>query len=276
MKCQLVQEKFPDFLIGDLDENTKENVQSHLLSCGDCREELESLSVIWTKLGVLPEEHPSNGLRPRFYTMLENFKRDKRTDSTASNLRKSFNVWLQSWLPKRPSFQIASAMMLLGVGLICGYFLNTSGKRGEQVAQLRDEVRGMRQTLAVSLLEKSSPSERLRGVGLSQQLENPDPQILDKLLHTVNNDSNINVRLSAVDALYLFHNNPNVKEGLLDSLSNQTSPLVQVALIDLIASMKETRAIESLKQLIQDEQLNPDVKQHAEKSILLLTEGRSL
>jgi hypothetical protein len=74
-----------------------------------------------------------------------------------------------------------------------------------------------------------------------------------------------------VDALYLFHENPTVKEGLIQSLSSQTSPLIQVSLIDLMVNMRERRSIESLKQLIQDEKLNPDVKNHAERGIQQLT-----
>jgi hypothetical protein len=271
MKCQNIQEKFPDFLTGELDQSNKNSIEAHLASCDTCREELESLSAIWTKLGVIPEEKPRNGLRLRFYSMLEDYKQELKYQKSEASLSKKFNLWLERWWPKRQSVQFASALLLLCVGLITGLSLSTNGEKTTEMAQLRSEVYGMRQMLATSLLEQSSPSARLKGVSLSYQMENPDQKILDKLLHTLNNDTNVNVRLSAVDALYLFYNNPTVKEGLIQSISNQTSPLVQVALIDLIVSMKERRAVDSLRQLIQDEELNPDVKHHAELGIQQLT-----
>lgn len=62
-----------------------------------------------------------------------------------------------------------------------------------------------------------------------------------------------------------------VKEGLIHSLSKQTSPLVQVALIDLIVNMRERRAIDSLKQLIENEKFNPDVRRRAEQGLQKLS-----
>jgi hypothetical protein len=271
MKCQNIQEKFPDLLTGELDQSQKDSIEAHLAECDTCREELRGLSAIWTKLGVIPEEKPSNGLRLRFYSMLEDYKQELKAQKSESSLSKRFNHWLERWWPKRQSIQFASAMLLLCVGLITGLSLGTDGEKTTEMAQLRSEVYSMRQMLATSLLEQSSPSARLKGVSLSYQMENPNQKMLDKLLHTLNNDPNINVRLSAVDALYLFYNNPTVRKGLIQSISHQSSPLVQVALIDLIVSMKERQAVDSLKQLIQDEQLNPDVKHHAQLGIQQLT-----
>jgi hypothetical protein len=51
---------------------------------------------------------------------------------------------------------------------------------------------------------------------------------------------------------------------LVGSLTRQTSPLVQVALINLLADIKETRAAEALKSLIADRELRPEVRQKAE------------
>ena len=125
--------------------------------------------------------------------------------------------------------------------------------------------------MAVSLLDQRSPSERIRGVNLSYGIEQPDTQTLTKLLDALNSDPNVNVRLAAVNALYLFRDNEIVREGLVKSLSRQSSPLVQVALIDLMVDIRERQAIDALKQLIQDEELTPEVKQRAEQSIQQLS-----
>jgi len=271
MRCQQIKEKFADFLIGDIGQKTKEKIQSHLTACTSCRDELESLSLIWAKLGVLPEEHPSSALRTRFYSMLEAYKQGIEQEKSAPRLQKLFQGLFERWWPKRPAFQFSLAFMLLMVGLAAGYFLNVTRQSSKDLVHLRQEVQSMHQMLAVSLIDQKSPSERLRGINLSYRMERPEVNTLAKLLHTLNSDQNVNVRLAAVDALYLFHDYPMVKEGLTQSLSNQTSPLVQVALVDLIVELRERRAVEALKQLIQDEELNPEVRNRAEQGIQQLS-----
>ena len=271
MRCQDIQQKFPDYLIGDIDSKTRKVIQSHIADCSTCREELESLSSIWAKLGVLPEERPSDDLRTRFYSMLEAEKQELTQPRAPRGFRKSFSGWLEGWWPRRPAFQFSVALLLLVIGLTAGYFLNPKGQASQDLAQLRQEVQSMHQMLAVSLIDQQSPSERIRGVNLSYGIEKPDPQILTRLLRTLNSDPNVNVRLAAVDALYIFRDNKMVREGLVESLSQQGSPLVQVALIDLMVDIRERQAIDALKELIQNEELTPEVKQRAEQSIQQLS-----
>lgn len=271
MKCKQIKEKFADFLIGDIDQKSKEEIQEHMTSCSQCREELESLSEIWTKLGVIPEEEPSDRVRPRFYAMLEAYKQGLQQEIPPPRRRKIDHGWLESWWPRRPVYQFSFALLLLVVGLAFGYFFSTSGQSRTEVAQLRQEIQNVRQSMAVSLLDQPSAVERLKGVSWSSRLKQPDEATLQALLNTLNRDTNVNVRLAAADALYLFYDHPVVKQGLIQSLSKQTSPLVQVALIDLIVEMRERRSIEALKQLIQENTLNPDVKQRAEQGIQLLS-----
>jgi len=71
MTCEKTQEKFADYLTGDLDEAGRADIQSHILACASCRADLEDLTVVWAKLGVLPEEQPGGAVRSRFYDMLE-------------------------------------------------------------------------------------------------------------------------------------------------------------------------------------------------------------
>jgi hypothetical protein len=125
----------------------------------------------------------------------------------------------------------------------------------------------MRQMLAVSLLDQRSPTERLRGVNLSYDLENPDSRTIQALLDTLNHDPSVNVRLAAADALYLFYDSPQVREGIIQSLTRQDSPILQVALVDLLVSVQERQALESFKILMAANQLDPKVKQKLEQGI---------
>lgn len=270
MKCEDTKERFPDFLTGDLDPRAKSEFDAHIAACASCGEELRRLSEIWTKLGVLPVEQPSNALRDRFYTMLEAYKdglEAERRKAEAPPKRRPFFSLERLW-PRRPAFQFAAALVLVIAGIGGGYFLRSSGV---SVARLDKEVSDLRQMAAVSLLQQSSATERLRGVSVGAQLKQPGKNMLDALLQTLDGDPNVNVRLAAVDALYLFASNPDVKEGILQSLTRQESPSVQTALIDLLVEIRERRAVDALKSLIGNEKIVPEVKKKAEFGIQQLS-----
>ena len=62
MKCEQVQEQFPDYLTGTIAPASRADIDAHLAGCAACREELASLTAMWTKLGTLPEEQPGPAL----------------------------------------------------------------------------------------------------------------------------------------------------------------------------------------------------------------------
>jgi hypothetical protein len=273
MNCQRMNDLLADYLAAELDEKTLADVHAHLAGCAACREELESLSAIWTKLGVLPREQPSAALRSRFYEMLEAYKEGLKKSGPVSKPLQSISSWLSRLMPRRPAYQLALALVLIIAGLGSGYLLNVRSRSSArtEVAGLRQEIDEMRRTVAVSLLKQASPSERLMGVSWSAQLERPGDEIIGALLEILDYDRNVNVRLAAIDALYLFSDHPEVKEGLVRSLARQTSPLIQLSLIDLLVGIRERKAAEALGRLIQDEKLNPKVKKRAELGLAQLS-----
>ena len=273
MKCEQTREKSADYLAGELDEKSLAEVRAHLADCPACREELEGLSAIWTKLGVLPKEQPSASLRSRFYEMLEAYKEGMEKERARLDLGRNLSRWLGRLMPRKPAYQIALSLVLIAAGLGSGYLLSVRSRSAArtEVAGLKGEVDDMRRIVAVSLLKQASPSERLMGVSWSAQLDRPGDEIIAALLDTLNQDPNVNVRLAAVDALYLFYNHPEVKDGLVRSLSGQTSPLVQLSLIDLLVEIRERKAVEALERLIQDHDLNPKVKKRAEMGLTQLS-----
>jgi len=77
-----------------------------------------------------------------------------------------------------------------------------------------------------------------------------------------------------VDALAKFGNNPEVRRALVDSLPVQDSPLVQIALIDLLVQFNDKDAAPELRKLAQDGQANPEVRQRASASLQKLEVSR--
>jgi HEAT repeat protein len=93
----------------------------------------------------------------------------------------------------------------------------------------------------------------------------PDEQVEQALLRAVNHDSNVNVRLSAVDALEkLAHSNPPVRQALVDAIPVQDSPLVQIALIEVLAQLNEPNAVPELRKLAKNTQADESVRQRAQ------------
>ena len=269
MTCKNTKEKFTEYLTGQLSNKEREKIQAHVAECDECRRELESLTEIWTKLGVLEEERPSARLSTRFYSMLEQYKQAE--EENFQKARPGFFSRLKNLWPRKPAFQLALALGMLVLGLVIGNVWRVIPRQKAVNTALADEIQTMRQTLAASLIDQDSASERLQGVNMSYTLVNPDDELLDKLLSTLNSDSSVNVRLAAVEALYLFHDHPKVKQGLIDSLSQQSSPMVQAALIDLMVSIRERRAVDALKSLLDSEDLNPEIKDRAEQGIRRLS-----
>lgn len=265
MNCNELKSLFPDYLTGELDQEIKVEVEAHLAECENCRLETGRMASTWATLGELPDEEPSPALAGRFYDMLEAEKR-RSSRAEASPWRTFLKGLLGSSRP-RFAYQFVSASVLIIAGVLIGAHWQSGQHQNGEMAQLRSEFREMQQTVSLSLLKQSSSSERLEGVSISTQIAEPSQPLLATLMNALNSDPNVNVRLAVVDALALFSDVPGVVDDLTHSLSQQKSPLVQVSLIDLLAAIKEKKALEALRNFIKGQDVNPTVKEHAENRI---------
>ena len=235
-----------------LGETEGEEFAAHIASCEECRNEVSRICGLWQSLDLLPMEEPSGKLRDRFYEMLGAY----RQGLAAAEARPAKRWWTM------PAWQVAAAAALLAVGMGFGYGVRGDKSRPE-LAQLREEVTSMRQMVALSLLQQQSASERLRGVSWAYQAEPSDREVLGALVTAVNHDANVNVRLAAVDALRRFAASPETRRAVVDALPTQTTPLVQVALIDLLVDFKDRNAADALTKLAANREVNDGVRQQA-------------
>jgi hypothetical protein len=271
MNCERVKELFADYLVGCLDETAQAEVDSHLTACASCRGETRSLQAMWTKLALLPEVEPSPALDARFHALLEAYRQGMKQAERNAAKRVALRDWLARIWPREPALQFAVAVVLFAAGLLLGPSLTKSrenrptdsGINDRALAQLRDEVASMKQLVTLSLLQQRSASDRLRGVEWSYRLAQPDEQVLSALLRALDSDPNVNVRLAAVDALHQFGTDETMRKGLLRSLAEQKSPLVQFELINLMVELKEKRSVPVLKELSQMQDLDPTVRERA-------------
>jgi hypothetical protein len=87
------------------------------------------------------------------------------------------------------------------------------------------------------------------------------------LLTTLALDPNVNVRLSALEALYPQSDSSDVRSGVLAALSRETSPLVQVAMIDFLTAAKAQEAQPVFERISQQPELNENVRAAARRGI---------
>jgi hypothetical protein len=240
-------------------------VEEHLAGCETCRAEAQRLGLLWRDLARLPAPEPGPGVRERFYETLAAYR-----DGAASAGRGGVvDLVRPALVGKQPGWkhwvwQIAAGVALLMAGVGAGYGLRSSQTTNAEVTQLRGEVGNMRQLVTLSLLQQQSASERLRGVSWAYRVEPSDTEVLTALLTAVNHDPNVNVRLAAVDALHPFAASPVTRGAVIQALGQQTAPIVQVALIDLLVDLKETEAAPELEKVASDNATDVGVRQRAQ------------
>jgi len=269
MTQQHVIDLLPDFLMGSFTESERSSIQTHLKSCAACRREYESLSLLWNSLSALPEEKPSPAMRERFNAMLSAYEQGIRHGETSS-VWETLNQFIGRFLPSQPAIQFAMMFVLVVGSFVLGSRSEDgfeSGGNGQddqiELAELRGEVLAMSRMLAISLLQQQSASERIKGASLSQ----PDEQVIGTLVQTLNYDPNVNVRLAAMDALTKYSDEPEIRETLIGSLEKQTSPLVQLALVEVIAELNLPGAATVFRQLLEKEQLNQTVRERIQQRL---------
>ena len=252
MNCEEARKSFADGWRDALEATAKADLNAHLSACERCRAEWADLGEVWSALGELPTAEPGFAVRARFYDSMRDWRRRE------SERQSRF------WWSRHPAFQVAFGVVILIAGVAAGH---VTALNSGQVAQLRGEVYNMRQLVALSLLQQQSASDRLRGVNFAYRVEQPDPEVLSALLTTVNHDQNVNVRLAAVDALRNFSASPVGRRGIVQALGKQSSPLVQIALLDLVVELHDQTAMPGIRFLLSNAEVNPDVKQRAEWAV---------
>jgi len=242
-----------------LDAGTREKLVEHLESCSGCRTEMAELNAVWRAMESMQsrkEEVPDPAAKARFLEVLEAYRAGMGVAVEMPVRRKT--PWLM-----RPAWQAALAAGLLIGGIFAGRYVGAPRQENPEVAQLKGQVESLRQLVALSMMQQQSPGARLRGVSYSEKIAQPDTQVRQALLYAVNHDSNVNVRLSAVDALQKFAGDPEVIRAMSDAIPVQDSPLVQVALIDMLVQMDARSAAPALAQMAANNGVDEVVRQRA-------------
>lgn len=263
MKKEIFEVTAIDYLRDGLDEKNKKAFENYLSENPDALSAFNKLKESWNMMDSFLIPEPSENMDARFFEFLH---------TEAEKNSKTKNNWLDS-LSKSIGFmfrpQLAYGLLLLAIGLVGGYFLNSKNdvQIVEKTMVVDNEAEEIREKYVLTLLEQPSANKRLQGVSEVSKIEKIDETVMTALLQTLNNDPNVNVRLAAIESLTNYVDNPKVRQGLVQSIPNQESPIVQVTLANLMTALQEKKSIEPFRKLLKEKKLDTAVKKKIENTI---------
>jgi hypothetical protein len=266
MTCDAVKDAFGDYLAGTLDAEQARALEQHVASCVECQAEYAGVEALWQALGSIPAPPvPSNRMRERFSATIaaERASADRRP---ASRRVRGRTLTARAW-PREPLVQLAMAASLLIGGIVIGRVTTPRPAPvvpSPEIAEVRGELRDMREMLTLSLLQQQSATERLRGVSWTAQIDQPGSEVVTALLDTLLHDPSVNVRLAAIDALRRFSDRPDVRLGTKRAVTDRSWPLLQVAVIDFMVETRDPEAPALFRALAQDTSVDESVRGRAQ------------
>ncbi len=231
MKCQDFQTHLLDAPETSTDPMLRASMGEHLSGCPECQE----FQVLWDRLGALgTTEAPAR--------MAERFRDRLAVELLIQKPSKTFaGSW---WFP----LSVAAAL-LLSVGMVIGYSLGSGDSKVDP---------------SMASLRKGTEADRMEAIALVSARTPGQGDMVSALMDRIGHDPSLAVRLSAVEALYLFAAEPGLSHRIEAILPGQNRPEVQLALIDLLGAIRQKRAAEALRRLAKEGQLPSEARQRAE------------
>ncbi len=250
MEKEKIEDLLIDYIDGKLSEADKLLVEKELTQNEETYKLYDQLKEVMRLIDKSSKFEPSSKLKAGFDSVLKNELKTAKETKT---------IFFQ------PSFyRVAAAVTLLIVGGGIVFLIN---QQQTELAHMREEVKQTKLMLMAMLDNQQSASQRVLGANVAYKMEKTDDEIINALVKAMNEDSNSNVRLAALDALRKFYQQEDVRKTLIASMATQKDPVVQIALIRLLAEMKEKEIIKELQRITTDEEELPAVKDEAHAAL---------
>jgi hypothetical protein len=257
MISNATHQRLIDYLDGKLTNEEQQELELLISQHSDLREALQQLNEISNVIKHSEDWKPSQALRESFTASLQ---------QEMASTRQSKEVFFP------PVFlRVAASITLLAIAGSIGFWANNHWREQQELAHLRSELQETKQLMLRLMNNQLSASQRIMGVSAANNITTLDDEITLALVRVLNEDNNTNVRLSALDALAKFHTEPKIKNVLVQSLATQTDPMVQIALIQLLAQIREKTIVPQLENIIDSQQSIKAVKDEAHTALLKLS-----
>lgn len=264
MKKSEISELVLTYLSGSISDKRREEISSRLAQLGYNLDELEELKMLDNQLNEIDVPSPRSNLDERFYRMLENQR----------NEHLGFSIMVQRWLKKiknpKQLPRLAYALLLIIFGWFLGQLNQSDTTYKNEITYLSSELKEMKLMLSLNLLTQTSPGDRIKGLKNIQNLDKGDSRIVNALINSFYTDENVNVRLFALEILTQFSDNTHIRQSLVQSISEQKSPIVQLALTDAMIELKAKESVAHFRNLLQRKDLNHSVRTKITESLKIL------
>jgi hypothetical protein len=247
-----------DYIDGKLSDAEKRAVEQELMGNDKAYKIYEQLKEVMHAMDRSKRLDPSQELKVKFDQFL--------TEEIASSKKGTKIIFF------RPVFYRAAAavaLLVLGVGI--GFWISKQNDQQQEISRIKTEMEATKMMMISLMDNKQSASQRIQGVNVALTIVSADDEVVQALAKRMNEDPNTNVRLAALDALAKFHDDPAVRKVLIDALSNQKDPVVQIALIQILVKLKEKGVMNDLKRIVDDEESMKAVKDEAYSGIMVLS-----
>jgi hypothetical protein len=215
----------------------------------------EAEQQLWQALRDVPQPEPPPRLRRQFYGELDKVSRRTRLDR-----------W-RHWFGLAGVRGFVTAAACAVVGAIVGTGLNSRSVQRDELTDLQLQVAQLNRNLILDRLESDSPNKRLLGVIDAAGVVANDSEIAHALLTRAVDDRVYSVRAAAIDAIGPQLNTAAMGDDLMALLANTESPIVQLALVDLVLRHGNAQQIEQLLRLSERGALHPDLVQHVKTAV---------
>ncbi len=256
MEKEKLESLLIDYIDGALDPAESRQVKEMLSSNKEARQLYEELKEVMHGMDNTHLLESKPGHR-------KTFEQNLKEEMTSSGSKQVFFTPV--------IYRAAAAVALVMLGLAGGYWINKNNQHEQELAALRQEMAETKQLMLAMLTNDQSASQRMQGVNVALTISKADDEVVNALEKAMTSDPNTNVRLAALDALGKFVNEPQVRKILVNSLTTQNDPVVQIALIQMLVRMKEKTVVNELEKIIEDEKNIQAVKDEAHSGIIKLS-----
>ncbi len=255
---QMVELKMMDYIAGRMTAEETNEFDQLIVQNPSYNEDMLKLK----EMMQLMEQHdrveipePSAQMDEAFYTMLNT--EIEQLDKSSTSLWHKLNFWFQ--LPQLRKAAYGFSFMFLGVFI--GHYLHLlNGQSDLEAERLAIKDQQIQALTVLSLLDMPSANKRLMAVNLASMSARPNESVVDALLVTLKQDSNVNVRLEALEVLAQHTALSSVRTGLVQAINFQDSPMVQIAMANLMQQMGEQQAVEPIRRLLEEPKLIEPVR----------------
>lgn len=255
MEQENITEKLIAYIDGKLSIEERADIREWLENDPNLMAEYEQLKQLLGQMDQPLPSVPSERLSQRFDSFLENY--NQTTQPRTLNLSVVYRI-------------AASVIVLIFAG---GAWMTIKSARDQKraVVRLEQELINTKKLMLDQMNNDLSASQRMLGVYAANTLTDSDDEIINALANTMETDASSNVRLAAMEALSRFYHEPKVKSLLIQSMTKQKDPVVQIALIQLLVQMKEKSILQDLEKMTHQNHQVKAVKDEAYKGIFKLT-----